>query len=439
MAIDRHLPTLACVFALVLSPILISFSYTDPHALDVRPENRIFWPSMAVITLVLSLIHSTRLSKPSWPPQIICLLAYLGFAGISVIWAFSPQSTFVRFVQQSMIVMSIVIPARLARKADLMRGLFLCFALSLVLNGYYVLNGSVTMAQYGSMLVDIGYEGYFVGKNYLGECAAIALLLSLYEASHPGWRRVLGIVFVGLSVTLLLLSNSKTAFGLTLVCPVLARCTLAIRRVTRTSPAVIIMAIPLVYYIVSSVSHINMDRMAYILYHDSTLTGRTIIWAFVQYEIAHRPFVGWGYQSFWFVPNSPALVEAPGWVKMMPNAHNGYYDTMLELGYVGLALLLAFIFATLHAVGRIADREPARARLVLSLVLFVTCYNYFESLWMRGFEFLWVVFLIAAAEAGRYWQPLPAKRSGQVARKITPSVLHAASGAPSLPLRGRLS
>jgi O-antigen ligase len=62
--------------------------------------------------------------------------------------------------------------------------------------------------------------------------------------------------------------------------------------------------------------------------------------------------------------------DAPGWVKMMPNAHNDYIDTKLEMGDVGLAFLLAFLIATLHAVGRIADRDPTRARLVLSLALF---------------------------------------------------------------------
>jgi hypothetical protein len=56
--------------------------------------------------------------------------------------------------------------------------------------------------------------------------------------------------------------------------------------------------------------------------------------------------LGWGYQSFWLVgPDAPSIVEAPGWVKLMPNAHNGYYDTMLEMGYIGYALLLTFIIA----------------------------------------------------------------------------------------------
>jgi O-antigen ligase len=360
LAIDRHLPTLACLFALVVSPILIFSSYTDPHALDSRLENRIFWPVMAVITLALLLKEPSRFLKPSWPPHIILLLTYLGFAGMSVVWAFSPQSSLIRFIQQVMIVLSIVLPARLARRADLMRGMFFCFALSLVLSGWYTLSGSVTLVQYGSELADIGYQGYFEGKNYLGECAAVALLLSLYEASFSGWRRAIGITFVIVSVTLLVLSNSKTALGLAIVCPIIAQTTLAARRVTRASAATIILIIPLTYYMLSSLTHFNMDRVAYNLYHDSTLTGRTIIWAFAQLEIARRPLVGWGYQSFWFVPNSPAISDAPGWVKMMPNAHNGYYDTMLEMEYVGLAQLLAFIIATLHAVGRVAATRPGR-------------------------------------------------------------------------------
>jgi hypothetical protein len=46
----------------------------------------------------------------------------------------------------------------------------------------------------------------------------------------------------------------------------------------------------------------------------------------------NRPLLGWGHQSFWLVgPDAPSVVDAPGWVKTMPNAHNGYYDATLEM------------------------------------------------------------------------------------------------------------
>ena len=138
----------------------------------------------------------------------------------------------------------------------------------------------------------------------------------------------------------------------------------------------------------------------------STFTGRKFIWDFVNYEIGRRPLLGWGYQSFWLVgADGPSVLEAPGWVKTMPNGHNGYLDTMLELGYGGFYLLLAFVFLTVHACGRVADRDPLRAWLVLSLVFFIVISNGLESWWMRAFEFLWVLFLILAAEIGRHWRP----------------------------------
>ena len=82
----------------------------------------------------------------------------------------------------------------------------------------------------------------------------------------------------------------------------------------------------------------------------------------------------------------------------MPDGHNGYVDTKLELGYIGLALLLTFIVTTLHSLGRMADRDPRRAWIGLSLALYVIVYNFLESLWMRGYEFLWLMFVIVAAE-----------------------------------------
>jgi exopolysaccharide production protein ExoQ len=382
--------------------------------------------------------NRSRLGRRNWPPHIICLFAYLAFAGASVLWAFSPQSSFVRFDQEVMIVASIILPAMLAAQtADMMRALFLCFAFALILNACFVLAGSSTIVIYGSAMVNIGYQGYFAGKNYLGECAAVAFLLSIHEMLSPGRRRALGIIVFVIAIVLVFLSDSKTAFGLAFLSPFLAAVTLMVRKLTRVSVAIILLSIPLCFTLLSSVSNLNFERISYMLYGDSSLTGRTIIWDFADSEIARSPLVGWGYRSFWLVPNSPSS-GAPGWVKMMPNAHNGYIDTKLELGYVGLAFLVAFLIATLHAVGRVADRDPARARLVLSLALFIILYNFFESLWMRGFEFLWLVFLIVAAEIGRYWQPFPVRAAHRL-RSQRPGSPDLSPGASAPRLRIGLS
>ena len=362
--LDRYafIPILACAYATIVFPLIIaSCAPTDSVCLlEARPESKIFWPLLAAISLVWAARNYSRLN---FPPLIICLLAYLALAGVSVLWAFKPEISFIRFAQQAMIIVSIVVPAMLAaRRADLIRGLFLCFALAAILN---------LVAVFARPPIDVkfatwGYPGYFSGKNYLGEFATLAMLLSFHEALYPGKRRLFGIVIALVSLALLVLSNSKTSMALAVLAPTLAGVTLFLRKKTRLSPAILLATLPIGYFVLSSVSGFSVYRLSYILYGDPTFTGRSIIWDFVLSEIAQRPWLGWGYQSFWLVgPDAPSILDAPGWVKDMPNAHNGYYDTMVEMGYAGYVLLVAFIVATLHAIGRVADRAPARAWIVI--------------------------------------------------------------------------
>ena len=433
----------ALAFALIVDPILqylATGGLRPPNIMAPRVEPRIFWPAIAVISVLLALQKRARFSKLMWPPHIICLFIYIMFAGASILWAFSPDRSFVRYTQQLMVVTSIVLPVMLtARTVDIMRGMFICFTLCLVLNLLFVIGGNADFVQRGAVTVAIGYQGYFDGKNYLGECSAPTLLLAFNEIRQRGARRAFGVMVALLAISLIYLSDSKTALGLALVVPFLAWFTLAIRKITRVSPAIILLCIPLGYILVSSVSHFNMDRISYMLFGDSTLTGRTIIWDFAQREIDRRSLVGWGYQSFWLVPGSPVYTEAPGWVKMMPNAHNGYYDTILETGHVGLVLLLVFIIATLHTIGRVQDRDPARAQLLLSLALFVICWNYFESIWLRGYEFLWVLFLFVVVEICRYWQPLPVRKVARKSRSRQPGSPGPFPGAQAHRMRVSLS
>ena len=107
----------------------------------------------------------------------------------------------------------------------MMRGLFLCFALASLLNVFFVIGGTATIVinagPHGSYRDYLGSPGYFSFKNYLGECAAIAFLLSIHEILHRGWRRTFGIIGAVIAVYLVFASNSKTAFGLALICPFL--------------------------------------------------------------------------------------------------------------------------------------------------------------------------------------------------------------------------
>ncbi len=237
------IPILALAYSTIIQR-LIYFSFPPAPGLqgllESRTENRVFWPALAAIAVVLVIQNRSRVGRLTLPPNIISLLAYLAFAGASVSWAFKPEASFTRFVQEVMILTAIVAPAMLAaRTADILRGTFLCFAFAAVVNVLLIPGGYQTIAQYGSTLVDIGYQGYFPDKNILGESAALGFLLSLHELLYPGHRRALGMIIAVIAVILLFLSSSKTALGLALLAPVLAGFTLIIARTFRVSSAIV--------------------------------------------------------------------------------------------------------------------------------------------------------------------------------------------------------
>jgi O-antigen ligase len=185
----------------------------------------------------------------------------------------------------------------------------------------------------------------------------------------------------------------------------LATLVLFVHKRTRVSLAIVVLPLPICYAALSQIVGELINRISWYVYGNYNLSGRIYIWDFVNFEIAKRPLLGWGYRSIWLVgPDSPVLVDGVGWVRKMPSAHNGYLDTILDTGHIGLVVFVVFIFATLHAIGRVADRDPRRAWLLLSIALFIILVNFLESGWMRGEE-LWLMFLVVVVEAGRYWQP----------------------------------
>jgi exopolysaccharide production protein ExoQ len=76
-----------------------------------------------------------------------------------------------------------------------------------------------------------------------------------------------------------------------------------------------------------------------------TLSGRAFIWPEVLHFASQRLWLGYGYESFWTPAHIETISTNLGWG--LREAHNGYLETLLSLGLVGLALLLIVVFAAL--------------------------------------------------------------------------------------------
>jgi exopolysaccharide production protein ExoQ len=380
------MPVFAIFYILLILPFIGNDEGTE------RVGNILFWPVAAGLALTLVLHNWARIDYRffrSFP--ILSLIAYLLFAAASVTWAYSPDYAFSRLVVQVLVLIVIVGPYALPTRAgDTIRSVYFCYAVALAVNIVYVLTTPFS---------PIGHTGYFTHKQDLGLLAAIGIILSSHELLHRGWRRLVALIAIGLGFWLVFASESKSALALALIAIPCSGLILLVCKKTRLTPAYIVAAVVVASMFVSN----PIERMGYRLYGDATLTGRTKIWDFTNYQISHKAWFGWGFHSYYFVPNSP-MNEAPGYIRQMPSSHSGYLELKLETGRIGYWIFLVFIYSSLHLLERVRRKDPVRAWGFLSIELFAVMANLLDSGWLQLTHF-WLLYLIVVAESVRYSLP----------------------------------
>jgi O-antigen ligase len=376
-----------------------------------RVENILFWPVAAGLSLTLVFQNRALIDRRFFRSlPIMSLIAYLLFAAASVTWAYSPDFAFSRLVVQLLAFIVVVVPYALPiRTKYMIPSVHLCYAIALAVNVVYVLTTPSS---------PIGHPGYFTHKQELGELCAVGMILSSYELLQRGWRRLVALIAIGLGFWLVFESQSKSALALTLIAMPCSAMILLLCKKTRLTPAFVIAAVVVASMFVSN----PIERLGYRLYGDATLTGRTGIWGFIDYRISQMPWLGWGFHSYYFVPNSPQN-EAPGYIREMPSSHSGFLELKLETGRIGYWIFLVFIYSSLHLLERVRRKDPVRAWWFLSLELFGVLSNLLDSSWLTLSHF-WLLYLIVVAESVRYsWPsrvPAPAPAAAVQAVRVGP-------------------
>ena len=186
----------------------------------------------------------------------------------------------------------------------------------------------------------LNFNGIFAHKNVLGQVMATGALATLHDI-RVARRRYLGklcmlFVLVGMAYA----SKSTGALMAALLFCGISGFDSLWRKGGAARLTGVILAVFLAPLII--VAMIAPDTLLELMGKDPTLTGRTEIWAYVIPDIWMKPWLGWGYFSFWQLTNPAALEisNAVHWV--VPHAHNGLLEFLLEIGVVGTALF-AFI------------------------------------------------------------------------------------------------
>ena len=361
-------------------------------------SNKVFWLIILGLTLFSwSVIRKEPSASFVLNTQSYLLFAYIAYSLISILWSDVTFISLRRSFQQVIIVACMMMPFLLGLDhKEILRKVSWIFAVFVLLN-------VALIPVFG--IADFGYRGICPQKNILGQISAVAFFFCTYStftgALHI--RRLFSLCSI-LSIFLIVISNSKTSLGLILVVPILSYFLVLIgntkdglKKVFFGSLLVIssglisatFLLIPLSIYDVSEV-----------IFNDRTFTGRTFIWDFASYYINKEPFFGYGFGSFWGVGVDTKAI-GQGFIGGLLQAHNGYIDIVLDLGYLGLALATLYIVSLFGSVFSSSRDDQGLAILLLSCLLFVLLNNTMESSLFRGYTPLWVFFLFCSGITSR--------------------------------------
>jgi exopolysaccharide production protein ExoQ len=251
-----------------------------------------------------------------------------------------------------------------------------------------------------------GLSGY---KNAFGQYMAIAaLLLLLARFQYFRWLRYL---FLGVAVGFLVLSQSAgSLLCLVLIVPLMPLW--RSNRVQGRQRLPVYTMIGLGLFSVMDVFMTHSGRLFNLLGRNSTLTGRTQLWASVWDAIMKRPLLGYGYDTFWAGMGEALDVRiGAGW--MAQRSDNGFLDLGLSLGMVGVCLfLIIFALSFWKALEYIRLEHEPYGLWPITYLVFYLLHNMAEStLLTRGtFPDLLFIMIVTALALNRR-RPLVADAS----------------------------
>ena len=135
----------------------------------------------------------------------------------------------------------------------------------------------------------------------------------------------------------------------------------------------------------------SMGTLLHLLGRQPNLTDRTSIWRAVL-AMHTNPFVGTGFESFWLGSHLQSVWDLS--VHGIQEAHNGYLEVYINLGWIGELLLIALIITGYRNILRALRSDPHLGRLRLAFFTAALIYCLTEA-GFRMMNPIWVAFLLA--------------------------------------------
>jgi O-antigen ligase len=327
------------------------------------------------------------------------LTIFLLYCLISVLWSDFPFVAFKRWIKvlahpiMALVILTDPKPEE-AFRAVMKRSAYMLILLSIVFIKYF--------PQYGRLFDPWSGMGLNCGvANSKNELGALCLLfgvfffwnlLQAFKIENRKRRRaeiILSVVFLGLILWLIKMAGSSTALGCAVI-GIITIWALGLRLINKRWVGMYVLVGILVLVAAEPIFGIYGSALN-LLGRDATLTDRTEIWH-AALRLQPNPILGAGYESFWL---GKRLDHFWDWWWTPNQAHNGYIETYLSLGYVGVALLAGMIIGTFGKISRALLMNFGFARLRLGFLFVILFYNFTEATFKGVHPFLTLFYVIA--------------------------------------------
>lgn len=385
----------------------------DPNAyLDGSPIDRNVF--LLLIFLGIIVLARRRLDWKMVAGMNGWLWLFYGYMTFSVVWSEHPYIASKRLVKDLGNIVMILIIVSEQDPVEATRQVLLRCAYMLIPFSVLVIKYFLEIGRYYNRWT---WQAYFCGvttdKNALGRLAMLSALALLWSVLHrrpaASWRvgirqAVPDLLVLSICFWLLAVADSATALGCALLGGAVLLATESgwVKRNSRLVPAaaVGIVTLSLVCLFVPGLR----GQVTSTLGRSADLTERMDIWDGAL-KLGTNPLIGEGFGSIWLTRRGRQLLED----LQAGHGHNGYLETYLNGGIIGLGLLLA---ALAYGGRRIVKDISAGADAgSLCSTLFVSCfiYNYTEAALNNNSVAGFTLFLSVL------WQPLAARaiRSSQ--------------------------
>lgn len=359
--------------------------------------------ALVFLTLMVAGVMILKSRRIKWGNVLVTnklVWLFFLFGLLSITWSPFPFISFKRwFKALGNVIMALVLltePRPFAATGAVVRRIaFVALPLSILFIKYY--------PQYGRMY-HMGlpmFTGVAMQKNTLGQLCLLTGLFCVWNIEFNQSRRITLVgthlrvewVLMAMVGWLMYMADSATS----LMCLVVALLVLFVSQVpvVRRGPRRILglgAALLIVVVVLELTTDLSGSVIA-ALGRNSNLTTRVPMW----YELLgtmdtfQKRLLGYGFEAFWLTDEGFGAFQK--WIVF--NAHNGYLDTYLSFGYVGLSVLLAGIVSTIPMIARNLGGDRPTAILKLSLVLVVVLYNWTESTF-KSVDNMWLLLFLTS-------------------------------------------